>query len=380
MKQPSQRALNSKRTKAGSLGLIACVVSGSAVLLLLSVQVVGQESSGFTYPEHFPAPELAEDYGVTEESVALGAKLFHDNALSVTNTVSCAFCHLPHEAFSDPSLQPWGVRPERSTRRHSMPLFNLAWKKGPFRWDGAEDSLRAQILRPIADPIELGEDLTTLPAKLAKTGNYAELFEGVFGDAEITNERLAVAVEHYLFSLVSADSKFDQVEKGEENFTEEEERGRFLFFQPIVGEDGVKGAGCAECHPAPFFTDHQFHNNGLSLRRRDKGREEVTGEKADRGKFSVPSLRNIEITSPYMHDGRFSTLEQVIAHYSEGLHKSASLDPTLAKLDGKGLQLSEEDEAALVAFLKTLTDPIYLEDSEEEAKAIEVEDPFARQY
>ena len=141
----------------------------------------------------------------------------------------------------------------------------------------------------------------------------------------------------------------------------------------------MKGAGCATCHPAPLFTDHQFHNNGLTLRRRDKGREEVTKDKADRGKFVAPSLRNIEITSPYMHDGRFSSLEQVVGHYSSGIRKSESLDPNLAKLSGKGLQLSEEDEAALVAFLKTLTDPIYLQDGEEE-EAIEVEDPFAREY
>lgn len=326
-------------------------------------------------PSHFPAPLIPEGFEPTEESIALGKKLFHENALSVTNTVSCTFCHLSHEAFSDPSNQPWGVRPGQATRRHSMPLFNLAWKKGPFRWDGDEETLRGQILRPISDPIELGENLTTLPDKLAKVGNYPDLFDDVFGDSEINSERLAVAIEHYLLSLVSADSKFDQAEKGETELTEEEELGRTLFFQPVENGDGVKGAGCAQCHPAPLFTDNDFHNNGLVPRRRDRGREEVTGKKEDRFKFVTPSLRNIAITSPYMHDGRFATLEEVVAHYSANLYQSETLAPSLAKLPNRGLSLSTSEQAALVAFLKTLTDPVYLD--EQEAPLIEVEDPFA---
>ena len=166
------RVLHSNRRRRPLL-LSACLVAVVGASFVLLPSIGAQESSIFKHPEHFPAPEVSEDYEATEESIALGAKLFHDNALSVTNTVSCAFCHLPHEAFSDPSLQPWGVRPSRSTRRHSMPLFNLAWKEGPFRWDGAEESLRAQILRPIADPIELGEDLATLPNKLANDGELS---------------------------------------------------------------------------------------------------------------------------------------------------------------------------------------------------------------
>lgn len=359
----------------GNFSELSRMLRCASVFLFSGIVLSAEPATGVVFPEHFPAPELGEDFELTTESVLLGKTLFHDNALSVTNTVSCAFCHLPHEAFSDPSLQPWGVRPERSTRRHSMPLFNLAWKKGPFRWDGDEQSLRDQILRPITDPIELGEDLATLPKKLAAVGRYPELFGEAFGDSEITSERMAVAMEHYLFSLISADSKYDQAKKGEVALSEEEERGQFLFFQPIEGEEGVKGAGCATCHPAPLFTDHQFHNNGLRIRRRDRGREEVTGEEADRGKFATPSLRNIEITSSYMHDGRFATLEEVVRHYSSGITKSGSLDPSLAKLPGKGLQLSKEDEAALVAFLKTLTDPIYLEEG-----TVEVEDPFAKKY
>lgn len=323
--------------------------------------------------EHLPPPLVDEEFPLSEASIALGKKLFHDNALSVTNTVSCAFCHLPNEAFSDPSLQPWGVRPARTTRRHSMPLFNLAWKPGPFRWDGEEETLRAQILRPISDPIELGENLATLPEKLAQIEDYPDRFSNVFGDAEVTSDRLAIAIEHYLFSLVSVDSKFDQAQKGLTDLTKEEERGKVLFFQPFAnGEEGGK-ASCAQCHPTPFFTDYRFHNNGLSPRRRDKGREEVTGQKKDRYQFATPSLRNIEVTAPYMHDGRFATLAEVVAHYSSGLHQSESLAPSLAQLPKRGLQLSTSDQKALVAFLKTLTDPQFLED--ESFKKV---DPFSK--
>lgn len=344
------------------------------ILLSLWLVLGAEPSPAIAYPESFPEPQAQQDFAPTKESIALGRKLFHENALSVTNTVSCAFCHLPNEAFSDPSNHPWGVRPAQSTRRHSMPLFNLAWKEGPFRWDGDEDTLRGQILRPISDPIELGEDLTTLPAKLAKTGDYPSRFSLAFGDPEITSERLAVAIEHYLFSVISADSKFDRAEQGKAQLTKAELRGKELFFRPAGIKNGEKGAGCAQCHPAPLFTDHGFHNNGLSPRRRDAGREEVTGERGDRYQFSTPSLRNIEITAPYMHDARFATLAEVVEHYSSGLHKSATLAPSLAELRNNGLQLTDSDQAALVAFLKTLTDPLY----EGEEETIEVDDPFAQ--
>lgn len=337
-------------------------------LLLFSCIAYGDSSNESIDLMGFPPPLEASSFSPTPESVALGKKLFYDNALSVTNSVSCAFCHIPHEAFSDPTLQPWGVRPEKSTRRHSMPLFNLAWKKGPFRWDGEEETLRGQILRPISDPLELGEDLNTLPAKLAGVDDYSERFAEVFGDAEIELDRLATAIEHYLFSLVSNDSRYDQAERGEVELTTTEERGKALFFAPLSEETGARGAGCAQCHPAPLFSDYKFHNNGLRPSRGDRGREEVTGKAAHRYQFSTPSLRNIEVTAPYMHDGRFATLEKVVAHYSSGLHTSKTLSP---QLPAEGLSLSSADQRALVAFLKTLTDPVYLEE-----ESVEVEDPF----
>ncbi|MDP0491728.1 MAG: cytochrome c peroxidase, partial [Verrucomicrobiota bacterium JB023] len=331
----------------------------------------------FSMPKNFPFPNLPTDYPMSEERVELGKKLFFDDTLSVTNNVSCSFCHLPNEAFSDPALQPWGVRPERTTRRHSMPLVNLAWKRGPFRWDGEEPTLRGQMLRPIHDPFEMGEDLDALPDKLANKEEYPNLFAAAFGDPAITSERLAIALEQYILSLTSFDSKFDRAAKGEATLTEQEQRGFELFMTENDPRLGLTGADCFHCHAGVFFTNHRFHNNGLKPnRRKDLGLEETTGRETDRYKFSTPSLRNVEITAPYMHDGRFSTLEEVVEHYSTGIHRSPTLDPNISKHPGPGLELSTEDKAALVAFMKTLTDPQFLP---EDGLPKEDVDPFSEE-
>ncbi|MBK1834480.1 cytochrome-c peroxidase [Roseibacillus ishigakijimensis] len=316
------------------------------------------------HPPEVPAPELPRDYPLSAARIALGQRLFFDDALASKKEVSCAFCHLPQEAFSDPSLQPWGVQPAHTTRRHSMPLFNLAWKKGPFRWDGEEPTLRGQMLRPIVDPIEMGENLATLPAKLAAREGYLAQFQAAFGDQEITPERLAIALEQYVLTLTSFDSRYDQAQRGGDELTALEKRGESLFFtSPTEG-----GAGCARCHPAPFFTDHGFHNNGLPLRKSDHGREEVTGEARDRGKFATPSLRNIAVTASYMHDGRFATLAEVVAHYATAKEESPSLPKDLREL-----RLDQEEQAVLVAFLETLSDPQFAEPSEPDPREV---DPF----
>ncbi|MEM9081064.1 MAG: MbnP family protein [Verrucomicrobiota bacterium] len=312
---------------------------------------------GFKMPQHFPLPNLPTDYPLTNERITLGQKLFFDEALSITNSVSCAFCHIPSEAFSDPAIKPWGVQPAKTTKRHSMPLLNLAWKNTPFRWDGDEPSLRTQVLRPIEDPLEMGENLATLPAKLSKLPAYPDLFSQAFGDPEITSERLAVALEQYILSLTSFDSKFDRATKGTASLTEEEKLGFQLFMTENDPRLGLRGADCFHCHSGAFFTNHRFHNNGLPPRNNDLGLEHATKRETDRFRFSTPSLRNIEITAPYMHDGRFNSLKEVVEFYSSGIHRSPTLDPNIAKHPGNGLNLTNEEQAALVAFLKTLTDP-----------------------
>jgi cytochrome c peroxidase len=219
-----------------------------------------------------------------------------------------------------------------------MPLFNLAWKSS-FFWDGRAPSLREQVLQPIQDHREMACDLPTVIARLTKTSRAD--FDKAFGPGEITAERIALALENFLLTLTSYDSKFDRAMSGKAKLTPAEERDMKLFFTEYEPRSQQFGADCFHCHGGANFSDHQFHDNGLG------------------GNFSTPSLRNIGLTAPYMHDGRFATLKEVIAHYSGPMTRSEALDPNLAKHPRTGLQFSKENQAALVAFLKTLTDPKY---------------------
>jgi cytochrome c peroxidase len=222
--------------------------------------------------------------------------------------------------------------------------------------------LREQVLQPIQNPIEMHQSLTNLVKKLADAGptpsapNYPALFTAAFGAPEITAEKIALALENYLLTLTSFDAKFDRVLRGEEKFTAEEQRGFELFSTEYDPRRGQFGADCFHCHGGPLFQSQAYANNGSDGAFQDVGREKVTGKASDRGKFAVPSLRNIALTAPYMHDGRFRTLEDVIEHYSTGIPRSPTLDPNLAKHPDGGVPLSAADKQALVAFLKTLTD------------------------
>jgi len=238
-----------------------------------------------------------------------------------------------------------------------MPLFNLAWKDH-FFWDGRANSLRAQVLEPIEDPIEMHENLDTLPKKLMNSG-YQQDFQKAFDSKEITTEKLSLALETFLLTLTSTNSKFDQALKGKAELSKQEQRGLELFYMEYEPKHGKRGADCFHCHGGALFSDFDFHDNGLGLGK-DKGKGGVTGKAEDMGKFSTPSLRNIALTAPYMHDGRFQTLEEVVRHYSEGIKRTPNLSPNLAKHPTEGINLTKDDQAALVAFLKILTDPKYL--------------------
>ncbi|HTL72914.1 MAG TPA: MbnP family protein [bacterium] len=303
----------------------------------------------------FPIPDLPRDNPLLVERVELGKKLFFDKRLSVNNQQSCAGCHAPEKAFSDGRRVARGAEGAFGTR-NAMPLFNLAWKK-KFFWDGRAKSLREQVLQPIQNPIEMHQSLANLVAKLAQaTNDYPALFTAAFGSPEITSEKISLALENYLLTLTSFDAKFDRVQRGEEQFTAEEQRGFELFSTEYDPRRGQYGADCFHCHGGPLFQSQSFANNGSDGAFQDLGRERVTGKASDRGKFSVPSLRNVALTAPYMHDGRFRTLDEVVEHYSTGIPRSATLDPNLAKHPDGGVPLSETDKRALVAFLKTLTD------------------------
>ena len=297
----------------------------------------------FKMARSFPLPQLPQDNPILISRVTLGSAIFHDTKLSKSGTLSCASCHHSDKAFTDGLAVSIGVEQRRGTR-NAMPLFNLAWKDR-FFWDGRAKSLREQVLMPIQDHAELDETLDNVVRKFTEDKSYAALFAKAFGKDEVTSEKIALALEAFLLTLTSYDSRFDRAMSGKEELTDQEKRGFELFMTEYDPRTGLKGADCFHCHGGALFSDHGFHNNGLG----------------DSGKFSTPSLRNIALTAPYMHDGRFATLEEVIAHYNSGIQPSVDLDPNLAKHPTGGIQLSKSDQQAIVAFLNTLTDPKYQE-------------------
>ena len=312
----------------------------------------------FTFSQFFPQPDLPRDNPLTGEGVALGSKLFFDRRLSGDNSQSCASCHHPREGFSEPRRFSRGVDGSAGTR-NAMPLLNLAWKNS-FFWDGRAATLREQVLQPIQNPVEMHEPLANALAKISADRDYRRFFAKAFGSSEITSDKMARALEQFLLVQVSFDSKFDRVLDGRAKFTGEEQRGFELFHTEYDPRHGQFGADCFHCHGGPLFQSQDFANNGLDPAFADLGRYQVTKRAGDEGKFSVPSLRNIAVTAPYMHDGRYRTLDEVVEHYCTGIKRSPTLDPNLAKHPDGGVPLGATDKKALVAFLKTLTDEKFL--------------------
>jgi cytochrome c peroxidase len=318
---------------------------------------------------HFPNPVLSEDNPLTESGVALGRMLFHEKRLSGDNTQACADCHSQAQNFSDVSVFSTGIAGEEGTR-HSMILSNLAWHVHHdgshvhgFFWDGRAPTLRDQVLQPIQDELEMNASLEEAMAKLEAMSKYRDQFMRAFGTEEVTEERMAKALEQFLLTLISNQSRYDQWLLGEASLTLSEDRGRALFFDefdPFNPE--LSGADCAHCHSGLDFSSHQFGNNGLDAEGEmlDIGLMGVSGSDADLGKFKVPSLRNVMESAPYMHDGRFTNIEDVLDHYDHGVQLSSTLDPMMQYNVDYGLGLTEEDQADLIAFLHTLTDPVFL--------------------
>ena len=308
----------------------------------------------FTFSKLFPQPALPLDNPLTQEGVELGRRLFHDPQLSINNRQSCASCHQFTNGFTDAKKYSTGAQGQKGAR-NAMPLFNLAWK-GAFFWDGRAPSLRDQVLEPIENPVEMHETLTNVMSKLRARPDCQEDFARAFGSPDITSDRIARALEQFLLTQVSYNSKFDRSLAGEAELSAEEKRGFELFHIEYDPRREQFGADCFHCHGGPLFQSQGFANNGLDASFSDLGRFLVTKKDGDKGRFSVPSLRNIALTAPYMHDGRFATLEEVIEHYATGVKRSATLDPNLAKHPDGGVPLSEADKKALAAFLRTLTD------------------------
>jgi cytochrome c peroxidase len=305
----------------------------------------------------FPAPNIAVDNKLTIEGVKLGRMLFYEKMLSSDNTLSCAGCHNQNTAFSDTSRFSIGVK-NLPGKRQAMGVFNLAWNTNEFFWDGRSHLLRDQSLMPIQDELEMNETLPNVVGKLQNSALYTAQFNKAFGTTTVTSELMSKAMEQFMNSIVSNQSKYDKFLAGKTTLTKEEGRGRFLFFTEYnPAFPNASGADCRHCHSGFNFENDQYMNNGLDADGNfaDIGREAVTKRGSDKGRFKVPSLRNVALTFPYMHDGRFATLEEVVEHYNL-VTNSATLDPSFKQQLPEGLKLTKEDKSALVAFLKTLTD------------------------
>jgi cytochrome c peroxidase len=308
-------------------------------------------------PPHYKTASIASSIfapannPITNAGANLGRVLFYDKHLSSNNTVSCGSCHIQRTGFGDPRQFSDGFE-GKLTKRHAMALSNVRYyRNGRYFWDERAISLEMQTLMPIANEIEMGSDLKTLPAKLAALSYYPPLFQSAFGTPEITTDRMAKALAQFLRSMVTYGSKYDQAavlgQTGFETvFTHEELHGKAVFF----------ASNCHFCHSTDVQTAIQAVNNGLDADILDPG--------AGGGRFKVPSLRNVAVRQRFMHDGRFGSLDEVIEFYNSAVEPNPSLSPLLKGSDGmpKRLNLSEPDKADLKAFLETLTDEAFLND------------------
>jgi cytochrome c peroxidase len=300
-------------------------------------------------PDGFPQPVYNfNDNPLSKEGFELGRKLFYDTRLSADNTVSCGGCHQQIAAFGtfEHDLS-HGVF-NSHTDRNAPVLFNLAWSTS-FHWDGEFTSLKEEARQPILGHIEMGETFEGINNKIKNDIVYQELFKKVFNSSVMHPENILKALAQFTGSLVSANSKYDKYKKGTATFTAQEERGYQIF-----------KANCATCHTEPLFTDYSYRNIGLPIDHHldDMGRMRVTGKKEDSLKFKVPTLRNTYISSNYMHDGRFGTLQQCIIHYRTNVQASATLDPLLTN----GITLTNTQSDDLLLFLRALTDSAFILD------------------
>jgi len=300
-----------------------------------------------------PFPEFP-DNPLTREGVALGRRLFHDPILSGDRTQSCASCHDQAHGFADPRRFSVGIHGNEGTR-NAPPLVNLAWRREVF-WEGRAPTLEDQAREPVPNPVEMALPWDEAIARLSAHPEYPDLFAKAFGTIEVRQDRVVKAIAQFERTLISNGSRYDRHLRGEIALTVEEERGEAIFF----GERGE----CFHCHGTIFFTDDEYHDNGLDLVYGDPGRFAVTGEERDRGRFKTPTLRNVEHTAPYMHDGRLATLEEVMDHYAEGVQASPNLDTVLSVHGPPGLGLNAQERADLVGFLEALSDPEFLENPE----------------
>jgi cytochrome c peroxidase len=323
------------------------IAAGLFLLSMVLISWIGFQFDEVYSPPHFPKPSYSfEENPLTRDGILLGRALFYDNLLSANNMVSCASCHSVYNAFAhtDHALS-HGID-DRIGKRNAPALMNLAWQQR-FMWDGAIHHLDMQSLAPISHRDEMGSSIAEVTQKLQASKVYPPLFEAAWGSPEVTGERVLKSLSQFMLTLVSAGSKYDRMKLHQAQFTEQEARGYEVF-----------KTHCNSCHTEPLFTSNEFKNNGLPVdpQLNDWGRYGITQNVDDSLCFKVPTLRNLKYTYPYMHDGRFETLSEVMRHYSGNLRNSAKLDAQLSQ----GLPLGGNAKIDLTAFLLTLSDSAFV--------------------
>jgi cytochrome c peroxidase len=328
-------------------GFIACSESDSVEKKPIPITL--------SLPSNFPEPVYDLSVNpLTEEGIALGKMLFYDPLLSRDNTISCGFCHQQPAAFTHHGHDVSHGIGDQLGRRNSLPIQNLLWYRN-FFWDGGVHHLDLVPLNAISNPVEMDEETPVILTKLQSSKKYQDQFKAAFGTDEITSMEFLQALSQFMSTMISANSRYDKwIRQEGYELTSEEQEGHFLFQQH-----------CGSCHSTDLFTDQSFRNNGFSTTNdllKDKGREEITLNVDDRGKFKVPSLRNVEYTAPYMHNGKLNSLESVLDFYESDVQLTATLDPELNKNGTPGISLTPDQKKKIIAFLKTLSDEQFLSD------------------
>lgn len=346
---------------------INLIIIYGALLLLSASSTFPKMGYLAPLPPHFGKKIFVpEDNPSSEAGIALGRRLFYEPLLSADTSISCGSCHQQKLAFTDGKALSRGVK-GRHSQRSAMSLVNLLWVERLF-WDGRATSLEEQALVPIQDPNEMNLSLEEACRRLESHPTYPKLFRKAFGKKEITAEGIGKAIAQFERTLISANSRYDQIVMGKADPTPREQRAIHLFMTHPVAEAQLRGGNCGDCHGSHLTTLNTFHNNGLEAEIKDKGFELVTGNPFDRGKMRAPSLRNIALTAPYMHDGRFKTLREVLDHYNEHIQMSATLDPLIIEatneVGGESLALSEQEKEDILFFLHMLTDSSFINNPE----------------
>ncbi len=336
---------------------------------LIAIFIFGfsaQFTTPYVFPEleFFPKIPVAENNPVTVEGVTLGRYLFYDKILSSDSTFSCASCHQQQYAFSGGPVAFSEGRYGSTMKRNTMPLFNLAWYPSYF-WDGRASSIETQIFHPVREKNEMNLNWNVAANRLEQNAFYKKLFRDAFGEQQIDSVQIANSIAQFLRTMISYNSKYDLVLNGKRKLNENEYAGLGLI------NDQTKG-DCLHCHVTDggvLGTTGKFSNNGLDaitdpLDYADKGRGSITGNINDNGKFMIPSLRNLAFTAPYMHDGRFKTLQEVLKFYSEGVQKSANIDSKMEFAHKGGANLSCEEQENIISFLLTLSDSVFITNPE----------------